>query len=183
MLGIVIVACSGRDFTSRRASFTALSIFGKRSPMGSHIPGQGSALMYLKARPIPVHHGGVVPSSHINLIIFKMVHLKSYLLALATCAVAAPSASGPCHHTRSPETIEWAPCGDLGLNETVELSCGSLTVPQDYAEPESGETIDLQIFKIPAPNQPSKGSVFMNFGGPGASGIADMAAAGNLLTM
>lgn len=111
-----------------------------------------------------------------------MVTLLS-LLSFGAFAAAAPSSSTKCHHTRSPQTIEWGPCGDLGFNESVPLSCGSLTVPLDYTEPDSGETLDLQILKIPAPNQPSKGSVFFNFGGPGATGIGEMALSGKLLTM
>lgn len=111
-----------------------------------------------------------------------MATLVSFL-ALGAFAAAAPSSSATCHHTRSPQKIEWGPCGDLGFNETVPLSCGTLAVPLDYTEPDSGETLDLQILKIPAPNQPSKGSVFFNFGGPGATGISEMALSGKLLTM
>lgn len=112
-----------------------------------------------------------------------MITLISCFIALAAFAAAAPSVSATCHATRSPQAIEWGPCGDLGFNETVSLSCGSLTVPLDYAEPDSGETLDLQILKVPALKQPSKGSVFFNFGGPGASGIGEMALMGNLLTV
>lgn len=111
-----------------------------------------------------------------------MASFVTFLLALVASADGAPWAPGTTSHdSRNLEKIQWSPCGDLGFNETVPLSCGSLTVPLDYTEPDSGETLDLQILKVPALKQPSKGSVFVNFGGPGASGIADIALAGGLL--
>ena len=103
-------------------------------------------------------------------------------LAFAAYAAAAPAAPDTLsHNIRSPQRIQWSPCGDLGFNQTVPLSCGSLTVPLDYTEPDFGENLDLQILRIPALKQPSKGSVFFNFGGPGASGIGEMALLGNIL--
>lgn len=105
-------------------------------------------------------------------------------VASAAYAAAAPWAPGTSFHdARSTQEIEWSPCGELGFNQTVPLSCGSLTVPLDYTEPDSGETLDLQILRIPALKQPSKGSVFFNFGGPGASGIGEMALLGDILRL
>lgn len=106
------------------------------------------------------------------------------VLVSAAFAVAAPWAPEiTSHGTRSYEEIQWSPCGDLGYNETVELDCSSLAVPLDYTEPDSGETLDLQVLRIPATKQPSKGSVFFNFGGPGSSGIAEMALLGEVLSV
>ena len=153
--------------------------------MESPILGQSLIHLYLKAWPFLYIVLGILEFNRVVFgIISNMANFNLYLLALAAYAIPAPSASTISNDlmTRSPQTIEWGPCGDLGFNETVELSCGSLTVPLDYTEPESGETLDLQILKILAPNQPSKGSVFFNFGGPGATGIGEMASAGNLLT-
>lgn len=106
------------------------------------------------------------------------------LLGLAAYSGAAPSTSGPSSHTpRGKREIQWEPCGDLGVKGPTKLECGSLTVPLDYTDPSSGETLDLQILKAPAPNQPSKGSVFFNFGGPGGSGIPQMSLMGSTLSV
>ncbi|SPO02593.1 related to hydrolases or acyltransferases (alpha/beta hydrolase superfamily) [Cephalotrichum gorgonifer] len=104
------------------------------------------------------------------------------LLAVSLTAgvIATPTNNNCC--TRSAKEIQWNPCGDeLGINATTPLFCGSLTVPLDYTEPESEETLDLQVMKIPASREPSKGSVFFNFGGPGGSGIVEMAVLGEVL--
>lgn len=48
--------------------------------------------------------------------------------------------------------------------------CGNLEVPLDYTEPSSNATLTLQLARVPASSQPSKGSILFNFGGPGATG-------------
>ena len=55
--------------------------------------------------------------------------------------------------------------------------CATVTVPLDYADP-SGETIEVALLKVPA-TDPSRrvGSLFVNPGGPGASGLDYAAAA------
>lgn len=60
----------------------------------------------------------------------------------------------------------------------MNTQCGSLTVPLDYTDASNNATINLEIVKVPAKNTPSRGSVFLNFGGPGSSGVADVAAVG-----
>ena len=110
--------------------------------------------------------------------------ILSYFLSIVAYATAAPSASvASIQDTRGSGKIQWEPCGDLGVNGTTKLECGNLNVPLDYTEPDSGETLELQILRAPAPNQPSKGSVFFNFGGPGASGIPQMSLMGSVLSV
>lgn len=41
-------------------------------------------------------------------------------------------------------------------------------MPLDYTKPNSSSCFDLGIVKIPAATQPSKGSIQLSFGGPGA---------------
>jgi pimeloyl-ACP methyl ester carboxylesterase len=64
------------------------------------------------------------------------------------------------------QQVDWASCGDATSDE-----CGSVTVPVDYAQP-SGPTVRIAMRKVPA-SAPSrrKGSLFINPGGPGASGL------------
>lgn len=98
--------------------------------------------------------------------IFSPFRLSQLLLPV----VATPlGLQHPIHHG-----ITWRPCG-LGLNETAPMSCGSLAVPLDYTDTSSNKKLMLELLKVDAVNSPSKGSILFNFGGPGASGKADLA--------
>ena len=60
------------------------------------------------------------------------------------------------------QRLVWSSCeGDF--------ECSSLTVPLDYAEPD-GATIDLALLRSPASGT-SQGSLVVNPGGPGGSGV------------
>ncbi len=62
--------------------------------------------------------------------------------------------------------VQWTPCG--------ALQCGSVTVPLDYDDP-GGPTLPIAVARHPA-EIPSEriGSLVINPGGPGASGINDL---------
>jgi pimeloyl-ACP methyl ester carboxylesterase len=60
------------------------------------------------------------------------------------------------------QQLAWEPCGDF--------ECATLTVPLDYDDPEAG-TIDLAVLRSPATGDDRIGSLLVNPGGPGASGI------------
>lgn len=80
--------------------------------------------------------------------------------------------------------LEWASCGDLELEEYEKTflnisECAKLPVPLDYQD-KCGEKIDLALIRIRATAQPSKGSVLLNPGGPGLSGIQFDTTAGKL---
>ena len=62
--------------------------------------------------------------------------------------------------------VQWTPCGDL--------QCGSVAVPLDYDHPD-GPTLQIAVARHPA-EVPSQriGSLVINPGGPGASGIDDL---------
>ncbi len=64
------------------------------------------------------------------------------------------------------QTLAWEPCGNG--NE-----CTELTVPLDYAKPE-GRTITLSVLKVPGDDP--IGSLVVNPGGPGGSGVQYAAA-------
>ncbi len=63
------------------------------------------------------------------------------------------------------EPVVWGDCGD-------GLQCATVAVPLDHDRP-AGETIDIALVRVPAggPDEAS-GSIFVNPGGPGGSGIA-----------
>ncbi len=55
--------------------------------------------------------------------------------------------------------IEWERCGGI--------DCATVTVPRDHADPD-GETIELAVSRIESRSDDPIGSLFINFGGPGA---------------
>lgn len=57
-----------------------------------------------------------------------------------------------------------------GLDGKFEFGCGRLTVPLNYADP-NGKTTKLQILRIHYKSATPIGSLLLNPGGPGASGI------------
>ncbi|HUC05905.1 MAG TPA: alpha/beta hydrolase [Acidimicrobiales bacterium] len=87
----------------------------------------------------------------------------------------APAATSTTTTTTTPSTttstlpvtpITWSPC--MG-----DLQCGTLTVPLDYADP-SGPTIGIALARHPAEDPSARiGSLVINPGGPGVSGIDD----------
>jgi pimeloyl-ACP methyl ester carboxylesterase len=79
---------------------------------------------------------------------------------------SAPSTTSTTEPPPAVGPVQWVPCGDL--------QCGSVTVPLDYARPD-GPTIEIAVARHPA-EVPSEriGSLVINPGGPGASGIDDL---------
>ncbi|GAA3133215.1 alpha/beta hydrolase [Streptomyces rameus] len=68
----------------------------------------------------------------------------------------------------------WSAC--QGPDMPKDLQCGKVTVPLDYARPGEG-TIDVALARYRATG-PSRGSVLLNFGGPGGAGIPELASDG-----
>ena len=65
------------------------------------------------------------------------------------------------------QDIDWKDCS----NETTTFQCGTVTVPLDYEHPD-GKTITIALKKLPALDGDAEhGSLFLNPGGPGESGI------------
>lgn len=70
------------------------------------------------------------------------------------------------------EQIVWGEC-NIETNTTgLPVQCGKLAVPLDWTGKGSDKTIDLELIKWPAAKQPApKGSILLNFGGPGGDGL------------
>lgn len=89
------------------------------------------------------------------------------------------------HSVASKGSLNWVPC-DLDFPQslqdaiTVPIDCATLKVPLDYTNPKDGETLDLQLIKVNATQGPWKGSVIFNPGGPGSSGVEEVAQQGPL---
>jgi pimeloyl-ACP methyl ester carboxylesterase len=62
------------------------------------------------------------------------------------------------------QKLAWAGCGGA-------FECAKLTVPLDYADP-TGETIQISVIRLKTSDQSKKiGSLILNPGGPGGSGV------------
>ena len=64
------------------------------------------------------------------------------------------------------QKVSWAPCKD-----DAKMQCANVKVPLDYKKP-GGKAITVAMAKLPAKSGKPIGSLFINPGGPGSSGIA-----------
>jgi len=90
-------------------------------------------------------------------------------LVLATAACSTSGGSATLRHERT-GTIDWSPCS--------QVECGSLSVPLDYQRP-NGPHITLTLARLPATGK-KIGVLFVNPGGPGASGVDFLRTAPNV---
>jgi pimeloyl-ACP methyl ester carboxylesterase len=110
-------------------------------------------------------------------------------LAVLAAACSSPRAATPATSTTHPPTtvlttttftlpvapIDWTPCNG-------DLQCGTLTVPLNYAKP-GGATIGIALERHLAKDPAQRiGSLVINPGGPGVSGIDDFANELSVLT-
>ncbi|MCH0565749.1 alpha/beta hydrolase [Streptomyces sp. MUM 2J] len=72
------------------------------------------------------------------------------------------------------QKVTWSACPGGGMPE--DLQCADVTVPLDYADPGAG-TLDLALARYRATGH-RRGSVVLNFGGPGGAGTEQLAAGG-----
>jgi pimeloyl-ACP methyl ester carboxylesterase len=91
--------------------------------------------------------------------------------AVTTAATRDP---GPGMSRFYDQKVKWSACE--GMDMPKDLQCGKVTVPLDYARPE-GRTLDVALARYRATGD-SRGSVLLNFGGPGGSGISELAVGG-----
>ncbi|MFI2642219.1 alpha/beta hydrolase [Streptomyces sp. NPDC018610] len=72
------------------------------------------------------------------------------------------------------QKVTWSAC-EAGAPK--DLQCAKVTVPVDYARPGAG-TLDLALARYRATGPSKRGSVVLNFGGPGGSGVSELASDG-----
>lgn len=86
---------------------------------------------------------------------------------LSSCQVvsvfAASNYSQPAH-------IKWGPCSNT-TEIPLPIQCGTVLVPLDYTNKTSDAKIPIELQQLPATKGPKKGSILLNFGGPGSDGI------------
>jgi pimeloyl-ACP methyl ester carboxylesterase len=86
------------------------------------------------------------------------------VLVIVTVLVSACSNSTPVAHSTPSTSLRWTDCGN-------GFQCATVLVPLDYSHPDAGN-IGIAINRKPATNQSHRiGSLLINPGGPGGSGI------------
>lgn len=93
------------------------------------------------------------------------------------CALLFTLSAAPTPVSAAPE-IQWKECpGVYGPG----FECGALDVPLDYDNP-GGQTIAIEIVRLPATHPSSRlGTIFLNPGGPGGSGVYFVLTVGSAL--
>lgn len=94
------------------------------------------------------------------------------LLLIATAAVGwSACTAAPPTTDAAAERIAWDPCGP-------DLECADVPVPLDWSDP-AGEQITLAVIKYAAPDAENRiGTLFINPGGPGDTGVGLVTGAG-----
>jgi pimeloyl-ACP methyl ester carboxylesterase len=94
-----------------------------------------------------------------------MTKLRAAIAAVAlVCACAGAAAGGA---SAGPGKIAWSNC----FSKLGPFECGTVQVPLDYDSP-NGTTISLALVRLPASDPAHRiGSLFLNPGGPGGSGV------------
>ena len=126
------------------------------------------------------NHRGAAPRSGRQSALLTSLVVASLL---AGCSLLQPSPSGsggpgPSTNAPSPSAgsattstakptlapVRWTNCG-------TKFQCATLRLPRDYHDPSAG-TLDVAIIRLPATEQDERiGSLIVNPGGPGGSGI------------
>jgi hypothetical protein len=89
--------------------------------------------------------------------------IRSLPLVGFSLALAAPAPQ-----PRATSQLNWVDCPELPQNASGIISCANLTVPLDYQDEASNETLTLNLARIMA--ESPKGSILVNPGGPGFGG-------------
>ena len=107
-------------------------------------------------------------------------------LVLGACAQVVPGSAVPDAAVSAPPGLErfyaqelaWGPCAPFAAGDVDRqiyadpaLQCARMQVPLDYAQPQ-GRTASIAVLRHAAPESPERiGSLVINPGGPGASGV------------
>ncbi|GGL06533.1 alpha/beta hydrolase [Mangrovihabitans endophyticus] len=94
-------------------------------------------------------------------------------------SVAAPAPSGGAPAPAVPGTrADWQPCPQVPRQLVgqgapgMSYDCASVAVPRDWTDAQAGDTFDVAMIRIRAQSQTDRiGSLLVNPGGPGGSGI------------
>ena len=115
--------------------------------------------------------------------------LATMVVVLGGCTVPAFAPNGSTDSTPQPTTgagtpavpgtqADWQPCPEIPRQLVgqgaagMSYDCASVSVPRDWAKPVAGQTYDIAMIRIRSKTQTKRiGSLLVNPGGPGGSGI------------
>src|SRR6266566_1491998 len=98
-----------------------------------------------------------------------LVAVAGTALAAALTVAVVPAGASPADGTAAVPAVDWTPCGP---GPYLGFDCATYSVPLDYDEPALA-SVKLALIRRPAGDPTSKiGSLFLNPGGPGDSGLA-----------
>src|SRR5256886_8374666 len=106
-------------------------------------------------------HAGLARLEAVTGHVAKFMVLVTILLA--ACTIKGPVATQSPRPSPSAGKIAWTDCGS-------GFQCGNLQVPLDYSQA-GGRTISLALIRKPATGSNRIGSMLLNPGGPGESGV------------
>jgi pimeloyl-ACP methyl ester carboxylesterase len=103
-----------------------------------------------------------------------LIAVAAAVLGASACIPSAPKRAP----TSAPGSIGWQDCFDQAraanqyLSHSKRVECGTVKVPKDWNNPDNGQTLDISLMRIYTGRvEDKKGSVLLNPGGPGGSGI------------
>ena len=141
-------------------TITACSMFGANTAVAASPPAQSP------------HHAGVVldsgTSSNSNAGISQTTGSNSSHGSggsTGSTGASVPKGLESFYH----QDLTWTDCTDDATGTAFQ--CATVTVPLDYDNPQ-GQTITVALKKLPSTSSSPQGSVFLNPGGPGGSGIS-----------
>ena len=141
-------------------TITACSMFGANTAVAASPPAQSP------------HHAGVVldsgTSSNSNAGISQTTGSNSSHGSggsTGSTGASVPKGLESFYH----QDLTWTDCTDDATGTAFQ--CATVTVPLDYDNPQ-GQTITVALKKLPSTSSSPQGSIFLNPGGPGGSGIS-----------
>ena len=141
-------------------TITACSMFGANTAVAASPPAQSP------------HHAGVVldsgTSSNSNAGISQTTGSNSSHGSggsTGSTGASVPKGLESFYH----QDLTWTDCTDDATGTAFQ--CATVTVPLDYDNPQ-GQTITVALKKLSSTSSSPRGSVFLNPGGPGGSGIS-----------
>ena len=111
----------------------------------------------------------------------NLTSAESTAIAPTPVAVASPASVPQGLESFYSQSIDWQPCeGGKNADPNTTFTCATINVPLDYEHPD-GQTIQIALKRRPAGGE-AIGSLFINPGGPGGSGVNLVDSASSLLS-
>ena len=104
--------------------------------------------------------------------------LTAVLVAFAPAVANAAPAGRLAQPVGPVPALSWAACGTAAAGTAAGVQCATAALPMDYDQPQ-GTQVHIAVARVPA-REPTQriGSLFFDFGGPGAPAVNYLQAAG-----